>query len=148
MKLTKEQIKNIENARWRLTHLYKIRTKHGTVEFFNPNKVQEEYLLNETNQDIILKSRQAGISTLKLIQLLDRTMFKANTTSVILAHKKEVVQKLFRIIKFAYDNYPSEYPKPDAKYDNKNELYFAETNSTIYVTTDVRGDTIHNLHIS
>lgn len=148
MSFTKKQIENFRDPHWRLTHLYHIRTKRGTVELFKPNPMQKAYLKEETNKDIVLKARQLGFSTLKLIQLLDRTMFKPNTTSVILAHKKDSVQKLFRIIKMAYDRYPSKYPKPAAKYDNKNELFFEEINSNIYVATDVRGDTITNLHIS
>ena len=91
-----------------------------------------------------------GFSTLKLIQLLDRTIFTPNTSSCILAHNRESVEKLFRVIKFAYDFFGEDYgiPKPEAKYDNKNELFFADINSTIYVALEVRGNTIQNLHVS
>lgn len=91
-----------------------------------------------------------GFSTLKLIQLLDRTIFTPNTTSVILAHNRESVEKLFRIIQFAFQFFGEDYgiPKPEVKYDNKNELFFADTGSTIYVALEIRGNTVQNLHVS
>lgn len=91
-----------------------------------------------------------GISTVKLLQLLDKTLFTPNTTSVILAHDRESVEKLFRVIQFAFEHFGEDYgiPKPEPKYDNKNELFFAETNSTIYVALQIRGNTVQNLHVS
>mgnify|MGYP005815185853 CR=1 FL=1 len=133
---------------WRLSNLYKIKTKSGAIEFLSPNEAQKKYLEDEKQNNIILKARQLGFSTLCLIRLLDKALFTPNTTCVIMAHKRDSVQKLFKIIKFAYDNYPTEYPKAKAKYDTKNELVFNEINSTIYVATEVRGDTINHLHIS
>ena len=140
--------KNLKDKDWRIQNLYKIRTKKGTISTLKYNPAQAAYMKARTKRDIILKARQLGFSTLKLIEMLDRTIWSPNTTSVIIAHKRESVQKLFRIIKFAYDNWPAEVPKPAAKYDSKNELFFHEINSTIYVGTSIRGDTVNNLHVS
>ena len=148
VKVTPELIKNLSDPNWRIRNLYYIKTKQGKVELFNPNRCQEDFLERDEGKAIILKARQMGMSTLCLLRLLDQTIFNQNTTSVILAHTRESVQKLFKIIKFAYEQYPKGMPKPKAKYDTKNELYFEETNSTIYVSTGVRGDTINNLHVS
>lgn len=143
-------IENLRDPNWRLSHLNKIKTKEGKIVTFKPNRAQTEFLSTDKGKSIILKARQMGISTVCLLRLLDRTIWNANTTSVVLAHKKESVQKLFKIIRFAYDNYAKDegLPKPKAKYDNKNELFFEEINSSIYVSTEVRGDTINNLHVS
>lgn len=108
--------------------------------------MQRLYLEAQTDRDIVLKGRQLGFSTLKLLQLLDKALFTPNVTCVIVAHKEDSMRKLFRIIKLAFDNL--EIPKPTTKYDNRNELFFEETNSNIYVSTEVRGDTVDHLHIS
>lgn len=113
-----------------------------------PNPSQKKYLEDEGQYNIILKARQLGMSTLCLIRMLDFALFHENVTCVVIAHKREFVQKLFRIIKFAYENYPKNYPKAIAKYETRNELEFSEINSRIYVATDVRGDTVDMLHMS
>ena len=140
--------KKLLTPSWRLKNLYNIRTKDGRISLFEPNPAQFDYLKQETPRDIILKARQLGFSTVKLLTYLDRTLFTPNTTTCIMAHRKETMERLFRMIKFAYDMYPRDIPKLPAKYDNKNELFFPDFNSTIYVSLEARGDTIHNLHVS
>lgn len=78
---------------------------------------------------------------------MDKTIFNENQNTVIIAHRKEDVIKLFRKIKLAYDKMPPEV-KPSTKYDTKNELYFDQINSRIEVALTNRGDTINNLHVS
>ena len=147
-KLTDQQAQALLKDRiWRLSHLYKIKTKDKKLQIIKPNKAQMEYLANETNRDIILKARQLGFSTLKLIEQLDFTISNRNVNTAIVAHKKEKVQVLFEIIRLAYENLP-DLLRPRSSYDNRNELYFPELNSKIYVATDTRGETVHNLHVS
>lgn len=146
--LDEKGIKKFADPMWRLQNLYKIRTKFGTVVNLKPNRSQQEFLKNEGQYNIILKARQLGMSTLCLIRMLDYALFTPNVTCVVIAHERESTQKLFKIIKFAYDNYPKGYPKADAKYDTRNELGFSEIGSSIYVATKVRGDTINMLHLS
>ena len=105
---------------------------------------------------LVLKARQEGVSTFFLLFHLDRTLFTPNCTTVILAHRRDSLQKLFRIIKIAYESCPEKiqladgrvWVKPKAKYDTKNELYFEGLDSRIYVALEVRSDTIHGCHIS
>ena len=141
-------LENFQNPRWRLENLYKIKTKNGTVSNLIPTRAQAKFLEDETQYNVILKARQLGFSTLCLIRLLDKALFTPNTTCVVQAHTREGVTKLFKIIKFAYDNYPKKYPKAKAKYNTKTDLQFEEINSSIYVATSVRGDTVDHLHIS
>lgn|SRR3990167_2643487 len=147
-KFTEEMKVQLRDPLWRLQNLYHIKTKAGTVQKLTLNRAQQELIRLGKGRDIVLKSRQMGVSTFFLLRLLDKTIFTPNTTSVILAHKRESVQKLFRMIKFAYDLWPSHLPKPAATYDNKNELFFAEINSTIYVSMEVRGDALNHVHFS
>lgn len=149
----------IRNPWWRVEHLFKIQTKTpGKKILLKLNEIQRDIkaALQEWFLVLILKARQEGVSTFCLIFHLDRTLFHRNYTAVILAHKRESLKKLFRIIKIAYESCPAEiklsdgrvWRKPKAKYDNVNELYFEELDSRIYVALEVRSDTIHGLHVS
>lgn len=113
------------------------------------NPAQRDYLSRRKKRNFILKARQLGFSTLGLIDLLDETMYNKNVNTAIVAHEKQKVVKLFEIIKRAYENLPNDPRiKPRASIENRNELYFPDIGSKIYVTVDTRGETAHRLHIS
>ena len=139
----------LADPEWRLQNLYKIKTKDARLALFKFNKVQAYYRGIETDRDMILKARQLGFSTIKLIEKLDYAITHQNTATAIVAHKENKVQTLFEIVRLAYQHMPN-HPaiKPKVSYDNRNELYFPETNSKIYVAMDTRSETVHNLHIS
>jgi len=147
--MTSPVIAKMSSKDWRLAHLYKITTKDKEEIKYRENYVQRLVRLNRSPRKKILKARQLGISTGCLISLLDDTIFYRNTTSVILAHKREALEKIFNIVKFAYNKIPYQYkPKIDRGGGSKYELSFEGINSKIYAATDVRGGTIHRLHIS
>ena len=144
---------------WRIEHLYWIQTKKAGAKIrfkLKPAQERIKRYLMYWNWILVLKARQVGISTFFLIYHLDRTLFTPNCNTCILAHKRESLVKLFRIIKIAYDSCPESFQladgtiwrKPKAKYDTKNELYFEGIDSRIYVALEVRSDTLHGLHIS
>jgi len=143
----KEALECLADKNWRKNHLYKIKTKDKRLAIMVGNEAQEDYREKQTDRDIILKARQLGFSTEKIIDYLDETVTNRNTTSAILAHKKEKVQTLFEIAKLAYKYLPARL-KQRVSFDNRNELQFPDINSKIYITTDTRAETVHNLHIS
>lgn len=162
MLATKRDTATILNRRWRLENCYKIRNELSELVSLRFNDVQEE-LWRECEKCghrgikvINLKGRKEGVSTYWLTYYLDDTMWTPNTTTCILAHKKSEVQKLFKIVKLAYKTCPDKlkldtgkvWKKPNANYDNVNELTFGDINSTIYIALENRGDTINNLHVS
>ncbi len=162
MQVTRHDKDTFLNRGWRLQRFYKIRDEHKKLVNLKFNCTQT-ILFNEASKkgfrgirEFDLKGRKQGVSTFWLIVYLDDTIMVPNTNSGIIAHKKDDVQKLFRIVKLAYDKCPNifvlengrEWHKPKALYDNKNELVFEGINSTIYVALDVRGGTPNNLHIS
>src|SRR5574337_1351128 len=57
----------LADRRWRLSHLYRITDKWGKVIRFVPNTVQELFLAGFHNRNLVLKSRQHGITTLAAI---------------------------------------------------------------------------------
>ncbi len=105
---------------------------------------------------VILKARQIGFSTYKLIDKLDKVLFYPNTTAYIVAHKREKMVDLFEKVKLAYSLIPERirledgtiWEKPKPKTDNKNEYYFPHNNSKIKITLDARSGTVTDLHIS
>lgn len=73
-----------------------------------------------------------------------------------MAHRREDLHKLFKIVRLAYRTAPARiqlhdgrvWAKPEADYNNANELSFPEINSRIYVALETRGDTNNNVHVS
>lgn len=130
-----------------MNHLYKIKTKDRKLIQFKRNLAQTNYAARKALWNIILKARQLGFSTDGLIDLLDDTVTNPNTNSAIVAHERDKVIKLFEIVKRAFDSMPEQL-KPKVSFDNRNELYFPELDSKIYVTLDTRSEVVHNLHWS
>ena len=138
---------------WRMNHLYKIKTKEKQLIQYKRKLAQEHYASVKGNKNMILKARQLGFTTECLIDMLDDTITHANTNSAIVAHEKDKVVKMFEIVKRAYDNMPDlildgHNFKATVSLDNRNEMYFPELDSKIYVTMDTRSETVHNLHVS
>lgn len=160
--ISKRDDKTILNRRWRLENLYKIRTEDKQLKPFVFNEIQEELwkeceACNHQGISLIIdKYRKGGVTTFWSLYYLDDTLWNANTASAIIAHKKDDVQKIFKIVKLAYATCPKQlaldsghiWTKPPANYDTRNELAFSSINSVIYVGIENRGDTLNNLHIS
>ncbi|OGR88934.1 MAG: hypothetical protein A2992_06815 [Elusimicrobia bacterium RIFCSPLOWO2_01_FULL_59_12] len=136
---------------WRLTNLYKIRTKDKELVPFRFNDIQERIYRSIQGQTPIrqfyLKYRQGGVSTFWLLWWLDATMFNANTLTGILANSWENLQRLWRIIEVAFENLPPEF-RPRKKRDQAHRLEFAGSNSEIFISLSVRAAAVNNLHIS
>jgi hypothetical protein len=142
-----EGLDKIANKLWRLDNLYFIKTKRREKVPLQLNWAQRDFLTRRTNKSYILKARQLGFSTACLIDLLDDTIHNANTNSAIIAHKQDKVVKLFEIVKRAFEGLDPRY-RPRVSLDNRNELYFPDLDSKIYVAMDTRSETVHNLHVS
>lgn len=146
---SQQQEQKLADKLWRMNNLYFIQTKQKQLVPMPLNSAQQDYLSKKGKRNFVLKARQLGFSTLGLIDLLDETIWHKNTTSAIVAHEKGKVVKLFEIVKRAYDNLPNDpRVKPRVSIDNRNELYFPDIGSKIFVTMDTRGETVHNLHVS
>jgi len=76
---------------------------------FNLYPFQEKTLEQFANNDynIILKSRQLGISTLTAGYALWLMLFKADTNVLVIATKQEVAKNLVTKVRVMYDNLPS-----------------------------------------
>jgi hypothetical protein len=90
-----------------------------------------------------------GFTTDAQLWGLEKALTNRDITIATLAHKQTRLEKIFQMSKFAWDNLDDSIKKLyDVKYDNVRELSFSATGSKLYVALDLRGDTIHHLHIS
>jgi hypothetical protein len=134
---------------WRLSNLYWITDKDGNRVKFQPNVAQANYLMEASQEDIILKARQLGFTTLMCLIGLDEALFLENHRVAIIAHTLGDAGKIFDSkVKFPYDNLPDMLrDKRPARNDRAGLLRF-EHGSSIEVATSVRSDTLQRLHVS
>jgi hypothetical protein len=145
----------LQNKWWRLTHLYKILNKRGELITFKPNAVQLMILmaLGRRLRARILKYRQGGVTTLFCILYLDDALWTPGFSAAIIAHDRSTLDKIFMIVKRAYDNLPDSI-KPYTRQDTLRSYRFEKAfdgqplDSSIYVDMKIRGTTAQALHIS
>lgn len=142
-------LEKIKSKEWRLANLYSIVDKRSQRVRFAMNSIQAKIALESYHRQMILKARQFGVSTLGLIDIFDTTIWTPNQTSCILAHEKDALEKLFRIVTRAHA-FMDERIRPELARGggSKHELFFPAINSRIYCDLESRSDTIHNLHVS
>lgn len=116
---------------------------------FKPNWAQKLVQDNLWFFNIILKARQLGITTFFCILYLDQVLFKANKTAGIIAHTDADTKKIFKRIKYAWDNLPEALKESIGfpTVDSVGELQFPN-GSSIFVARSTRGGTVQYLHIS
>ena len=156
--LTYEELADAMTYKWfRLNVLYHIKNKQGKKVLFEPNEEQEEFYVNMHGRDIILKARQLGFTTFKMIHDLDECLFIDDFNAGCICHNLDSAKDIFRNkIKFAYQNIKPDqiellkeigYELPIPKSDKGNSYVFSN-GSAIKVSTSYRGDTLQSLHVS
>ncbi|MDD5407038.1 MAG: hypothetical protein PHE73_08890 [Sulfurovaceae bacterium] len=136
--------------------LFYVVNKEGVTGDFHFNDVQNRLLDALSGQDIVLKSRQQGISTLFLAYATVKFLTIENIRCVVIAHEAKVTQRLFDKVKFFLESVNKRFPgdKPyELKYNSRSEIVNINNNSTFYIGTAGQrafghGDTINLLHIS
>jgi len=142
---------------FRLCSLYYIKDADGKKVRFCPNMAQIEYYKASRAKDIILKARQLGFTTFKMLHDLDSCLFKKHFSAGCIAHNDKAAKDIFRNkIKFAYKSIkPSSiamlkklgYALPVPLTD-KDGMYVFSNGSSIGVSIGYRGDTLQSLHVS
>ncbi len=150
-----EVIENLKDPRYFIeTFLWVINKDRDKVPFlFNPP--QSKYYQNRSHNDLILKARKEGFSTLIEAIWLHACIFEKNTRAVIMSHEMESTKRHFERIRFFLDNVGKDGSKFKVRLDGESqrELYFPDTNSSFWVGTAGsksfgRGDDITHLHLS
>ncbi len=130
----------------------KIRTKKAGETQFVLNRAQREYSRRCSNQNIVLKARQLGMTTYVAARHFLHTICRKGTISMQVAHNREAAEEIFRIIRRFWDHLPDDLRKGVLKtsHCNVHELVFPNLDSEFSVTSAEenagRGRTIHNLH--
>lgn len=135
--------------RWRLANLYWIVDESGRQVQFTPNAEQLDLLGNLHANNLVLKARQLGFTTLIDILALDQTVFTPNYSSAIIAHGLREAEKIFRNkVKFPWEKLPERVKALNPPVNiTASELVF-RNGSSIYVGTSGRSGTLQFLHIS
>lgn len=140
----------IGNRWWRMSNLYWIRDKQGNAVVFKPNGIQAELDDNLHTRNVVLKSRQHGVTTWACVRGLDMAIFRPNTAVGIVAHTKDDATKFFRDkVLFAYDRLPDwlKAVTPITRRDMTGSIEFGN-GSRIDVSVSHRGGTLQFLHVS
>jgi len=146
-------VKNyIPSKLWRLNNLYKIINKEGNLVKFSMNKSQHyvySKLLIHPRQ-IILKSRQQGVSTFYLVSYYDDALFYPYTHAGLIAQGASEAEALFWKIRTLWDKTPDNIKSMlnlTMNKQNKRELGFSN-NSIMFIRLSFRSTTLHRLHVS
>lgn len=156
--LTHDQLADALTYKWfRLNTLYHIKDKAGKKVLFEPNTEQEDFYLNQHCRDIILKARQLGFTTFKMVSDLDDCLFIENFSAGCICHDFDSAKDIYRNkIRFAYRAITDEqkellrevgYELPTPLNDKDNGYVFSN-GSSIKVGTSYRGGTLQSLHVS
>jgi hypothetical protein len=148
--MTEVELKeNMKDQYWRLNNLYWIINEQGQRVKFIMNAVQRILFLNLWFLNIILKSRQHGVTTFICMYFLDTCLFNSNIHAGIIAHNREDAEAFFRDkVQYAFNNLPSSIRvATPAETESSRELMFPN-NSVIRVGTSLRSSTNQLLHVS
>lgn len=134
---------------WRIRSLYWIVDKDGKKVRFIPNDEQLAFLTRLWHQNLILKARQLGMSTLMALLSLDQALFNADYNAAIISDTLPNAGKLFGKVEFAYDHLPQEVRDalPLKSRGAKTSIEFAH-GSSVSVGVSARGGTLQLLHVS
>lgn len=147
-----EIVRQLSSKEWRMNNLYKIVDEQGSVVPFKFNMIQARIHKEKSGKrNIILKYRQGWVSTYKIIDLVDDTLFGwFNRSNYFVTHRQDLLDEFFKKAKFTLDNIDDSVKqmieKPDTS--NANVLSFKESNNSLRIGLDIRGRTPTNVHIS
>ena len=147
--LKQEVTAQYKDQLYRLNNLYRIIDADGMEVPFRLNHAQKLLYLGLWYLNVVLKSRQHGVTTFACLFFLDVCLFTPNIHAAIIAHNREDAEAFFQEkIKFAYDRLPEliKYIAP-ATQSSARQLRFGN-GSSIRVTTSGRSGTYQLVHIS
>ncbi len=148
-KTEKELAECMKSQLWRLNNIYTVVNEQGEKVLFRMKKAQ--YILYKFRHllDIILKSRQHGITTFCCLLILDTCLFVDNTKAGIIAHKMTAALEIFREkIKTPYDNLPPTLKAMNPAVKDDARQLVLKNGSSIIVDTSLRSGTYQIVHIT
>jgi hypothetical protein len=140
----------------RIERSFNIINKEGETIPYTLNSAQEMLLNEMSGMDIVLKSRQQGISSLILAIFAIDFLSIENVRCVVISHESKATQRLLDRAKYYIESFSKKFPGElplKWKVNTRGELVNEYNNASFYVGTAGarafgRGDTINNLHVS
>lgn len=141
--------RNLADRRWRLDNLYWIVDKAGRRVPFRLNGVQDELFEELHCLNLVLKSRQHGVTTVVCVLMVDACVFNSNVSAGVVAHKISAVKEIFKSkVRFVYDSLPGVIKaRVPAVEDSAQVMRFAN-GSQLMVDTSLRSGTYQWLLVS
>ena len=148
--MTEAELKsNMGNRLWRLNNLYYITDEQGRHVKFQCRPVQLLLFHALHWLNIILKSRQHGITTFCCIMMLDMCLFNSNTKAGIIAHVQRAAEEIFRDkVKYPYSQLPASLREALPPVKNDAGQLILANNSSLMVATSLRSGTYQWVHVS
>ncbi len=152
--MNEESLKRlITDKEYRMRTLYKIVDKNAEQITFKKNKVQEHFNKNKAKRNIMVKSRQHGVTTDEAVDSLDDVLFSKNFEALFVAHTQDAALEIFnKKINYAWGSLDKELSslwKVEAESANKLKFNFGDgTFSAITVANSGRSGTYNRVHIS
>lgn len=142
----------LPNKLWRLNNIYHIKDKTGNNVVLVMNEAQHlsyARILYHSRQ-IILKSRQLGMSTFWLISFFDDSLILNNLSCGLMAQDGDAAKDLLQKIDFAWENLSDEIKNFLGIYRVTHNTKVTKFNngSELKVRTSFRSGTLSRLHIS
>lgn len=143
----------LKSKKWRMAHLYKIKTKDKQIVQFRRNRAQRHFAGHKWTRNIILKSRQLGITTDECVDTLDDCLFTPNFDALLIADIKENATDIFdNKVDLAWQHFPADLKRRYLVDTNKaNKLKFdlgRKNYSSFAVRLSGRSGTFRRVHIS
>ena len=141
---------------WQSPYLFaknfiKIVDKKGNLVDFSFNPVQKNFVENMDRYNIILKSRQMGMSVSICAISIHMAITKPNSTILLLSHTDESTRAIFSKLKQMYNSVPKQL-KPKLKTNNRNALEMLNGSSITCCTMSRkdkgRGNSCDLVHLS
>lgn len=144
----------LSDDRQAVESLFSIPPKHaqGSRAPFLFKPAQVKLYNNMGLRNIVVKPSQAGSTSLYTGIYFRRTMFRPDTTSVIVAHENFLAERLLNRTDVFYESTPPPL-RPRRDHSSTSEKRFPDINSVMYIGTARasvfgRGEPIHNLLFS
>jgi hypothetical protein len=133
----------------------RIRNRAGQFVPLIPNQAQEEFERRRRLENIVLKSRQMGISTWVAGRFFLKTITQPGTVTLQVAHTQEAAEGIFRIVHRFLESLPEQFRNGVLRTSraSSRQIVFPALDSEYRVESagDAnagRGLTVHNLHCS
>lgn len=152
--ITKEQFERqyLKSKLWRLNNLYRIVNKDGKLCTFNMNLAQHKVYARSRQhpRQVILKSRQQGISTFWLVSYFDDCIVAPYLNIGLMAQGTDEASTLLERTKLLWDHLdPSIKRFFNVALVKDNAKAFELTNkSSIFIRVSFRSTTLQRLHVS